>query len=124
MLRLVNLPTKPPRKPRLRMEEVERSEVEELIHLARTKHSVHVSQWLRRRLNRFLDEELEVLATHVLSELELPHDMAEVRGPLYRGDYDKGLDLLVSRLRRKFAKTLRDHQRGEDDDFYDSCIME
>lgn len=96
----------------------------ELIRLAQTRSAYNVSQWLRRKLNQFLDEELEVLASHVLSDMELPYDFPEVKGPILRGEYDKGLAQLTSRLRRRFAKLLRDHQRSEDDDFYDSCVVE
>lgn len=105
-------------------DELVREEVAELIQLVETKSPSQVSQWLRRRLNQYLDEELEVLATHVLAEMDLPHNLPEVRGPLFRGEYERGLDALVSRLRRRFAKLLRDHQRGEDDAFYDSCVVE
>lgn len=97
---------------------------EELIRLVNTRNAHKVSQWLRRKLNQFLDEELEVLASHVLSEMELPYDFPEVKSPLLRGDYDAGLAQLTSRLRRKFAKLLRDHQRGEDDEFFDNCVVE
>lgn len=123
MLSIVTPSTSPRRRSRTRSNELVRQEVDELLKLA-NKSPHQVALWLRRKMNQHLDEELEVLATHVLSELELPHDFPEVRGHLFRGNYEMGLDQLVSRLRRKFAKLLRDHQRGEDDDFYDSCIVE
>lgn len=99
-------------------------DIAELVELVQRKTPGHVAQWLRNRLNQHLDEELEVLATHVLAEMELPTDFPEVRGPLLRGNYDEGLRQLTSRLRRRFAKLLRDHQRGEDDEFYDACTVE
>jgi hypothetical protein len=101
----------------------EEEDVREFLKLASKSYSL-AAQWLRRRLNQYLDEELELLATHVLSEMELPHNYPEVLSRLYRGDYEEGLQRLVSRLRRKFAKLLRDHQRSEDDSFHDSCIAE
>jgi hypothetical protein len=106
-----------------RVMEETREDVEELVNLVQRKPWL-VQKWLQRRLNKHLDEELEVLASYVLSEMSLRHDYPEVLGPIYRGDYESGLSALVSRLRRQFAKLLRDHQRGEDDDFLDSCIVE
>lgn len=96
-------------------------EVTNLIKTATTKEPGVVAQWLRRKLNAHMDEELEVLASHVLSEagfedvLELP----EVRGPMGRGDTETAARAIISRMKRKFAKLLRDHERSENDDFLD-----
>jgi len=96
----------------------------ELYKVAGTREPHVFAQMLRRRMNLFLDEELETLATWVLSEADFDTSIPEVQGPLTRGEPDKALAALISRMRRRFAKALRDHQRSESDDFYDDCIVE
>lgn len=121
-------PRKPPARsprnagrPTHRAEQVP-DEVLSLIRIAQDKEPQHVAQWLRRKLNAHLDEELEVLATHVLSEADFEEvlTLAEVRGPLSRNDTDTAIRAVVSRMKRKFAKLLRDHERSENDDFLDT----
>lgn len=94
-------------------------DVLQLIKIATTKEAHLVSQWLRRKVNTHLDEELELLASHVLSEAEFDIRVPEVLGPYNRGNLDGALAAAVSRMKRKFAKLLRDHQRSENDDFLD-----
>ena len=89
------------------------------IKLARTKDPVVVEQNLTRRITDAVDEELESLATHVLSSPDFDDVFQpEVLGPLHRGDGVSALKALSSRLRRRFAKLLRDSQYGEDETFY------
>lgn len=99
-------------------------DIAQLMKVAREKEPHLVAQFLRRKLNAHLDDELEVLASHVLSEADFDTRIPEVMGPLNRGDTDGAMLALVSRMRRKFAKMLRDHQRGESDDFFDDCLVE
>lgn len=95
-----------------------------LIELAKTRDAHVFAQAFRRRLNQFLDDELETLATWVLSEAQFDVHVPEVMGPLGKGQPEVAMEALVSRMRRRFAKTLRDHQRSETDDFYDDCLVE
>jgi len=94
-------------------------DIRQLMRLATTKEAHVISQWLRRKMNEHLDEELEVLASHVLSEMDFDPNIPEVMGPMGRGDTRAGLAALISRMKRKVAKLLRDHQRSENDDFLD-----
>lgn len=117
------MPT-PRRRQRIRTPEAVSDDVLEFIEVAKKKEPHLVAQALRRKLNESLDEELEVLATHVLSEAVFDIHVPEVLGPMGRGDRDGALHAAVSRMRRKFAKMLRDHQRSESDNFYDECVHE
>lgn len=108
-------PTKDPASP----------ELKHLINVARTKDHSAVAGWLQRKLNMHMDEELEVLATYVLGEAVFDvASLPEVMGPLGRGDKELAMAMLVSRMRRKFAKLLRDHKRGETDDFLDNVATQ
>lgn len=98
--------------------------VKQLIFLAKERDATVFSNALQNRLNQYLDEELEVLATWVLSVADFDHRVPEVLGPLGRGEHEQAMQALCSRMKRRFAKALRDHQRSEADDFYDSCTVE
>lgn len=95
-----------------------------LIRLAQTRDPHVFAQQLSRKMNQFLDDELEALATWVLSADEFATNIPEVVGLLGRGDHEGAMAALSSRMRRRFAKALRDHQRSEADDFYDDCVVE
>ena len=101
------------------------AESRQLIELAKSRDPVSFEQALTRHINSILDSELENLATYILSDREFDNvNHPEVRGPMGRGDSVGALMALTSRMRRKFAKALRDHQRGEDDVFTDQCLVE
>ncbi len=102
------------------------AEVQTLIDTVKNKEPHLVAQHLRRQMNSHLDEELEVLATFVLSspDFDAVVDLPEVIGPLGRGQPETAMRALVSRMRRKVAKMLRDHQRGEADDFLDDVAIQ
>lgn len=59
-----------------------------------------------------MNEELELLATHVLGPgLEIDASAPYIQGPVSRGDCRETVKATVSLCRRRFAKILRDHQR-------------
>lgn len=80
-------------------------------------------EWLGNYVNERLDEELELLATHVLT-VEFEWRVPEVQGAMYRGQPDLAFQHLMSRMRRRFAKILRDHQRSDVDTFLDEAEMD
>lgn len=101
-------------------------EVEEFIRLVKAdKPPYLIGQWLSQWLNRKLDSELELLASTTLS-MDLDDILKDpaALGCLYRGNYQPGLQHLASRMRRRFAKLLRDHQRSDKDLFIDNCEVE
>ncbi len=99
--------------------------VSDLIKVAQSRTPQDVAYWLYKYVGERIDEELESLATYFIQE-----DFAdiiqstEVQAVLSRGRVLEGMQLAMSRQRRRVSKTLRDHQRSEDDAFLDSCIQE
>lgn len=90
-----------------------------LIDMVKTKDEVSVEQHLTRRMNKALNGELELLASHVLCDAQFDDvNLPEVLGPLGRGDGVGALKALCSRMRRRFAKLLRDHQTVDE---YEQC---
>ncbi len=88
--------------------------------LAREDRPLQIDAWLQAYVDKRVDAELEFLASHVLSlDFDVP---AEIRGVGSRGGVylDQSFQLLVSRMRRRFSKLLRDHQRRDDDAAVDS----
>lgn len=99
-------------------------EVLDFIEFVRQERPPYViGQWLSQYIARKLDAELELLASHVLL-LEADISDPQIQGPISRGNTREGLQQLQSRMRRKFAKLLRDHQRADDDLFTDQCVVE
>jgi hypothetical protein len=92
----------------------------ELMLLAREDRPMQIDTWLQAHVDKRIDAELEFLASHVLSlDFEVP---GEIRGVGSRGGsyLDDAFQLLISRMRRRFSKLLRDHQRRDDDHLVDS----
>lgn len=88
-------------------------EVSHLINVVKAGPPQNVSAWLSNYVEENVSRELELIATHILSTNTLHSDFVEVNAAISRGLVQDGLDLLVSRLRRRMAKILRDHQRVE-----------
>lgn len=95
-----------------------------LITLAQTRDAHTFATQLHLKMGQYLDDELEALATWVLSADDFEVRTPDVMGPLNRGDTEGALKAICSRMRRRFAKALRDHQRSEADEFYDGCMVE
>ena len=79
-----------------------------------------VDTWLKKHADKQLDAELELLASFILaSSFPVPQ---ELRSLAARGGthLDDAFAELISRMKRRFAKTLRDHQRSDDDDIVDA----
>ena len=99
-------------------------EVEDLIKMVTSGRPPYIiGQYLSDLFNRKLDAELELLASHAL-QIEMDLKDPAVLTPIHRGQPHEALLQLQSRMRRKFAKMLRDHQRADDDLFTDQCIVE
>lgn len=100
-------------------------DVLELIRLVQQRTPQDVAYWLYRYVGAKVDDELETLATHFLTEdfLDIAQS-AEVQALLSKGRALEAIALAMSRLRRRTSKVLRDHQRSEDDAFLDSCVQE
>lgn len=66
---------------------------------------------LQLYFDAMLNEELELLATHTLLEMEIDARVPFIQGAISRGDLNGIVSATVSVCRRKFAKLLRDHER-------------
>ena len=101
-----------------------RPETEELVLLVvQDKPLEQIDTWLFQILAARSDAELELLASHILT-MSLEQDVPEARAAVSRGHLEEAFALLGSRMRRRVAKLLRDHQRSEDDAFLDMCSVD
>lgn len=99
--------------------------VETLVTLVQERTPGDVAVWLQRYVGERIDEELELLATYFLAEAFDDIAMApEVQALITRGRQVEAVRTALSRARRRTAKTLRDHQRSDDDAFLDSCVQD
>jgi hypothetical protein len=99
--------------------------VEVLVDIAQKRTPQDVAYWLYRYVGERLDEELETLATHFLSEgFEDIVQSQEVSSLITRGRPHEAVRVALSRSRRRTSKVLRDHQRSDEDAFLDSCVEE
>ena len=100
-------------------------EVNALVKVAKDRPPQDVAYWLYRYTNQKVDDELETLATFFLSEgFEDILAGTEVKALIVRGQFLEAGRVAMSRLRRRTAKTLRDHQRSADDALLDACVQD
>jgi glycogen debranching enzyme len=77
-----------------------------------------------RMVNHGIEDVLVPLAFDFGADFADIFQAHEVKTLLSQGRVGDGLRMAMSRMRRRTAKVLRDHQRSEDDAFLDSCVQD